>query len=107
MCVHGNIAYFYFAAWHPGIAVDPLQCNWVKLALVEVDHGDFCRLVLGSLWGTENKLEIIPVKNIQMQIYLCNNITHYPLFIFFMACIESPSDRVVIIEIKIRVLTDL
>lgn len=79
--------YFYFAAWHPSSAVHSLQSDGVKLALIEVHQGYFCCLVLGSLWATKNKLEVIPVKNSQINFmqwhcsvfYLLISIAFYSL----------------------------
>lgn len=76
MCVYESITYFYFAAWNPSSAVNSLQRDGVKLPLVEVHHGYFCSLVLGSLWGAKNELEVIPAQNSEMNTFLCNSIAY-------------------------------
>lgn len=37
-----------------------MQCDWVKLALVQVDHWQLIGLVRGSQRSSEGKLELIP-----------------------------------------------
>lgn len=63
MGVYESLTYFNFAARNPSSGVHSLQRDGVKLPLVEVHHGYFCSLVLGSLWGAKNELEVIPAKN--------------------------------------------
>lgn len=83
--VYESLTYFYFAAWHPSSAVHSLQCDGVKLSLVEVHHGYFCCLVLRSLWGTKNKLEVIPVKNSQINFYAMP-LLYCSIYCFYSLC---------------------
>lgn len=58
--------HLHFAAGEAPSAFSPqpVEGDGVKLALVEVDHGQLAGLVLGGLGGTQGKLKLIPRKEI-------------------------------------------